>query len=49
MQANWKTKYKFPTPFDLKRPVTRREFAALANRYLNPFSRKVDMTGKLIN
>lgn len=49
MQANWKTKYKFPTPFDPKRPVTRREFAALANRYLNPFSRKVDMTGKLIN
>ncbi|RFZ83158.1 FAD-dependent oxidoreductase [Mucilaginibacter terrenus] len=49
MQANWKTKYKFSTTFDVSRPVTRREFAVLANRYLRPFARKVDLTGKLVN
>ncbi|TWR29713.1 FAD-dependent oxidoreductase [Mucilaginibacter pallidiroseus] len=49
MAASWKTKYKFTLPFDVKRPVTRREFAVLANRYFNPFARRVDITGKLIN
>ncbi|RYD72203.1 MAG: hypothetical protein EOP53_22335 [Sphingobacteriales bacterium] len=49
MQKNWKTAYKFKTDFDLNRPVTRYEFAALANKFLNPFARKVDLTGKVIN
>jgi len=49
MQTAWQSKYKFTVPFDLKRPVTRREFAVLANRYLNPFARKVDLSGKLVN
>ncbi|AMR31185.1 hypothetical protein A0256_06980 [Mucilaginibacter sp. PAMC 26640] len=49
MRAAWQTKYKFNTAFDIKRPVTRREFAVLANKYLNPFSRKVDISGKLVN
>lgn len=48
MQKTWKTYYKFPTEFDMKRPVTRREFAVLANRFLNPFARAVDISGKLI-
>ena len=48
MQKTWKTQYKFTTDFDLKRPVTRREFAVLANKFLNPFARAVDITGKLI-
>ncbi|MBK0379765.1 FAD-dependent oxidoreductase [Mucilaginibacter segetis] len=48
MQKSWETKYKFGTKFDLNRPVTRMEFAVLANRYLNPFSRAVDISGKLI-
>ncbi len=49
MRANWKSKYNFTVAFDTKRPVTRREFVVLANKYLNPFSRKVDLAGKIIN
>jgi len=49
MQKAWKTEYKFQSDFDLNRPVTRREFAILANQYLNPFARKVDINGKMLN
>ncbi|RVU00262.1 FAD-dependent oxidoreductase [Mucilaginibacter limnophilus] len=49
VQKGWKTQYKFTTEFDLNRPVTRYEFAALANKFLNPFARRVDITGKVIN
>jgi hypothetical protein len=49
MRANWKSKYNFTVAFDTKRPVTRREFVVLANKYLNPFARKVDLAGKMIN
>jgi hypothetical protein len=48
-QKAWKSYYKFPADFNLTRPVTRREFAVLANRFLNPFARKVDLSGKLVN
>ena len=49
IQKDWKPQYKFKTDFDLKQPVTRREFAVLANRYLNPFARTVDLNGRLVN
>jgi hypothetical protein len=49
LRRDWKTTYKFKTDFDMNRPVTRYEFAALANKFLNPFARKVDLTGKIIN
>ncbi|OKS89095.1 FAD-dependent oxidoreductase [Mucilaginibacter polytrichastri] len=49
LQKQWKSKYKFKDNFDLNRPVTRREFAVLANKFLNPFARQVDLSGKLIN
>ncbi|GAA4329468.1 FAD-dependent oxidoreductase [Mucilaginibacter gynuensis] len=49
LQKTWKTKYKFKTDFDVNRPVTRYEFAALTNKFLNPFARKVDITGRVIN
>lgn len=49
MQKAWKAQYKFNSDFDLKRPVTRREFAILANRYFNPFARTVDITGRMVN
>lgn len=49
MQKTWKPQYKFTKPFDMNRAVTRREFAVLANRFLNPFARAVDLSGKLIN
>lgn len=49
LQKEWKSRYKFKDDFDLNRPVTRREFAVLANKYLNPFARRVDLGGHLVN
>lgn len=49
MQKAWKNQYKFSSDFDLKLPVTRREFAILANRYFNPFARAVDIAGRMVN
>ncbi|MDN3581871.1 FAD-dependent oxidoreductase [Mucilaginibacter flavus] len=49
MAKAWKTQYKFTSDFDLKRAITRREFAILINKFLNPFSRTVDLGGRLIN
>ncbi|QKJ32270.1 FAD-dependent oxidoreductase [Mucilaginibacter mali] len=49
LQKQWQDTYKFKQAFDLKRPITRYEFAVLANKYLNPFSTHVDITGKVVN
>lgn len=49
MQKVWKTQYKFNQGFDLNRQITRREFAVLANKFLNPFARTVDLDGRLVN
>jgi hypothetical protein len=49
MQRDWKQKYHFTSDFDLSRPVTRLEFAALVNQFLNPFARTVDMAGNIVN
>jgi hypothetical protein len=49
IQKDWKTYYKFKTEFVPNHPVTRREFAVLANKFLNPFARTVDLNGQLVN
>ncbi|HVW96480.1 MAG TPA: FAD-dependent oxidoreductase [Mucilaginibacter sp.] len=49
MQKAWTDIYRFKNAFDINRPVTRLEFAVLANRFLNPFARTVSLSGKLIN
>jgi hypothetical protein len=49
IQRAWKTQFKFNSDFDIARPITRREFAVLANKYLNPFARTVDLDGRLVN
>jgi hypothetical protein len=49
MQKEWRPKYKFTSDLDLNRPITRREFAILANQFLNPFARTVDLSGRMIN
>ncbi|HZY40118.1 MAG TPA: FAD-dependent oxidoreductase [Mucilaginibacter sp.] len=49
IQKAWKTQFKFKSDFDSNRPITRREFAVLANKYLNPFARTVDLSGQLVN
>lgn len=45
----WTERFHFTSSFDLNRPITRREFAILANKYLNPFGRTVDLDGKVVN
>jgi len=47
VEKGWKTSFKLPDSFDLKRPVSRREFAVLFNRYLKPFDVSVDLNGQL--
>lgn len=49
LRKEWQELYKFKQPFDMQRPVTRYEFAVLANRFLNPYSRTADLTGKIVN
>ncbi len=49
MQKQWQTVYRFKSTFDLNKPLTRREFAVLTNKFLNPFARYVDITGRLVN
>ncbi|MGZ3778484.1 MAG: FAD-dependent oxidoreductase, partial [Mucilaginibacter sp.] len=45
----WKPIFKLPGELDVNRPVTRLEFAVLANKYLNPFAKTVDISGKIVN
>ena len=49
MAKAWKGQYKFKSEFDVNRPISRYEFAVLANRFLNPFARTVDLAGRLVN
>jgi hypothetical protein len=49
VQKSWTAQLRLSGTFDLKRPVTRLEFAVLANKYLNPFAKTVDMSGRIIN
>ncbi|MBS1520746.1 MAG: FAD-dependent oxidoreductase [Bacteroidetes bacterium] len=49
LQKAWTTQFKLAGTFDLNRPVTRMEFAVLANKYLNPFAKTVDLSGRVIN
>lgn len=45
----WTAQFHFTTGFDTDRPITRREFAILANKYLNPFARTIDLSGRIVN
>jgi len=49
IEEGWKESFKFNSTFDLKRPITRKEFAILADRYLQPFNVRVDFTGNLLS
>ncbi|WP_184550172.1 FAD-dependent oxidoreductase [Mucilaginibacter sp. FT3.2] len=49
MTKAWKTEYRFTSPIDQGRPVTRREFAILINKFLNPFARTIDIGGRFVN
>jgi hypothetical protein len=49
LQKAWSPQFKLTGTFDLNRPVTRMEFAVLTNKYLNPFAKTVDLSGRVIN
>lgn len=49
LQKAWTNQFKLTGTFDPARPVTRLEFAVLANRYLNPFAKRVDLNGRIVN
>ncbi|TZF85875.1 FAD-dependent oxidoreductase (plasmid) [Pedobacter sp. BS3] len=49
VEQGWKDSFAFTGKFDLKKNITRREFAVLADTYLKPFSRAVNHKGILIN
>lgn len=47
VQKGWKTSLKFTGDFDLKKVLTRKEFAVLLDRYLQPFNVSVDLSGNV--
>ncbi|MDB5152971.1 MAG: FAD-dependent oxidoreductase [Mucilaginibacter sp.] len=49
LQRAWTSQFKLTGSFDLNRPVTRLEFAVLVNKYLNPFAKTVDLSGRIVN
>lgn len=49
LQKNWNKNYRFSSKYELKKVLTRREFATIINEYLEPFDRvNVDKTGRVI-
>ena len=49
IEKGWKDSFKFSTKYDPKRAINRREFAVLADKYLQPFNVRVDLSGNLLN
>lgn len=49
IKNGWKESFKFSSEFDPKRPITRKEFAVLADRYLQPYNVRVDLAGNLLS
>lgn len=49
LEKNWNKVYKFTSKFDLKKLLTRGEFAVILNTYLNAFDTiNIDKTGRII-
>lgn len=44
----WKIKYGIILPFDIKKPLTRKQFAVLVNNYLQPYKIRVDLEGNFL-
>lgn len=49
IKDGWKESFKFNSDFDPKRPITRKEFAVLSDRYLQPYNVRVDLAGNLLS
>ncbi len=49
LQKKWNKNYRFSSKYDLKKVLTKREFATIINEYLEPFDKvNVDKTGRVI-
>ncbi len=48
IEKNWKKTYKFNSPLNLKREITRRELAVLLQDFMPPFNINVDKDGKVL-
>lgn len=48
IEEGWKVSFKLNSDFDLNRNITRKEFAILADRYLQPYNVRVDLAGNLL-
>ncbi|MDQ0636694.1 hypothetical protein QF042_000259 [Pedobacter sp. W3I1] len=49
LQKKWNKNYRFTSKYELKKVLTRREFAVIINEYLKPFDDvNVDKTGRVI-
>lgn len=49
IEKKWKKNYMFPSKYDLKKVLTRREFSVIINDYLKPFDDvNVERTGQVI-
>ena len=48
IEEGWKVSFKLNSDFDIKRNITRKEFAILADRYLQPYNVRVDLAGNLL-
>lgn len=49
IKDGWKTSLRLPGEYDPKRSITRREFAVLVDRFLQPFNVRVDFMGNLLS
>ncbi|TAE35406.1 MAG: FAD-dependent oxidoreductase [Sphingobacteriales bacterium] len=48
ISSKWNKKYGFNTPFDIKKPLTRKQFALVVNDYLQPYKVRVNFNGDFL-
>lgn len=48
IEEGWKMSFNLSSDFNLKRDISRKEFAILADRYLQPYNVRIDFAGNLL-
>lgn len=48
IEEGWKVSFKLSSSFDPKRNISRKEFGILADKYLQPYNIRVDISGNLL-
>lgn len=49
VERNWKSSLGFKGNYEPKRAISRKEFAILADTYLQPFGARIDLDGEMLN